>query len=79
MIFIVLEHRACTPNVFVAVNILIVIMFFCSYHIIAIIFMIIINVILPGHLVLHAGSFVVSVPWVAGSWKMINFGKISIF
>ena len=33
--------------------------------------------ILLEHLVLHAGSFVVSVPWVADSWIIIDFGKIS--
>ena len=61
------EHRACTPC-------------FYFYHfvvLLVVIVIILIIVILVAHLVLHAGSFVVSVSWVAGSWKMNKFGKIS--
>ena len=69
MIVILLEHQTCTPYVFVAVDIVIIITFFCGYRIIAIIFMIIIIFIVLAHLVLHAGSLVVSVSWVDGSWE----------
>ena len=42
-----------------------------------IIVIILMIVILVAHLMLHAGSFMVSVSWVAGSWIIIDFGKIS--
>ena len=61
------EHQACTPC-------------FCFYHFVVLLVVIVIILVifnLLAHLVLHAGSFVVSVPWVADSWEMIDFGKIS--